>query len=511
MEYIPTIGLEIHAELKTKTKMFCGCLNNSDEKKPNINVCPICMGHPGTLPVINAEAVKKVLVVGRALKGTLAEYSQFDRKNYFYPDLPKGYQISQYKYPLVSGGELNGIEITRIHLEEDTGKLIHSGDSHGRVCITEVPFGGDEERFSYADFNRAGVPLMELVTEPVIKSAIEARQFAEELQLILRYLNVSNADMEKGQMRVEANISLSKSGGGNIVFSISVVTGKDSKNNIAAANNLGTKVEIKNLNSFKAVERAINYEIERQEKLLEKGEKIKHETRGWDENKQKTFAQREKEKSHDYRYFPEPDLPSLDLAARKQDFQEEVLLPELPQQKRYRFKKEYNFKDEQIEIFIRDKNLCDFFEEAASEVGKDFVFLTANYITTDLIGLLKEKFINGQIRNIPITPFNFAELVKMIAENKVSSRAGKDILKIMFETGKGATAIIKEKGIEQMDDSQTIEILAKEIIVENPCVVEDYKKGKESALQFLIGQAMKKTKGGLNLEIFTQTIKNLIK
>ena len=276
MEYKPTIGLEIHIELKTRTKMFCNCLNDPEEKHPNINICPICMGHPGTLPVINKEAIKKVLMVGQALKGNIPEYSQFDRKNYFYPDLPKGYQISQYKCPLVIGGELNNVKITRIHLEEDTGRLIHEGNKK-----------------SFVDFNRAGVPLMELVTEPVICSGKEARKFAEELQLILRYLEVSNADMEKGQMRIEVNISLSKN------------------------NNLGIKVEIKNLNSFRAVEKAIDYEIKRQTEILEKEEKIVQETRGWNENKGITFSQRKKEESHDYRYFPEPDLPILKISNLK--------------------------------------------------------------------------------------------------------------------------------------------------------------------------------------------------
>ena len=269
MNLTPTIGLEIHVELKTKTKMFCGCLNDPDEKHPNINICPICMGYPGVLPTINREAIKNVLKAGEALKGKISDYSQFDRKNYFYPDLPKGYQISQYKYPLVKGGELKGVKIRRIHLEEDTGRLIHETQNVS----------------SYIDFNRAGIPLMELVTEPDITSGKDAKYFCEEFQLILRYLDVSDADMEKGQMRCEVNISL----------------------------NMGTKVEIKNLNSFRAVEKAIDYEISRQTEILEKGGEVEQETRGWDENKEQTFSQRKKEEAHDYRYFPEPDLPALDL------------------------------------------------------------------------------------------------------------------------------------------------------------------------------------------------------
>src|SRR3989338_6281564 len=283
MSYHATIGLEVHAELKTQTKMFCNSKNDAHEARPNVNVCPVCLAHPGTLPVINREAVRQVLRVGVALGGTLADYTEFDRKNYFYPDLPKGYQISQYEFPLVSGGELNGVSITRVHLEEDTASSIH--DEEGRATII--------------DFNRAGVPLMELVTEPVITSAAEAGAFARELQLLLRYLDASEANMEKGEMRVEANVSVSRSDLGNRGLKVG---------------SLGTKVEIKNLNSFRAMERAITYEIERQKKVLERGESVQQETRGWDEAKQATFSQRSKEGSADYRYFPDPDLPSLRIS-----------------------------------------------------------------------------------------------------------------------------------------------------------------------------------------------------
>jgi len=275
MSYAPVIGLEIHVELKTKSKMFCSCENNPFEGDANSNVCPVCMAHPGSLPVINEEAVKKVIKTGLALNCQIAQESKFDRKNYFYPDLPKGYQISQYDKPFCKKGFLNingkKIRITRVHLEEDTGKLLH-------------PQGAD---YSLVDFNRAGVPLMELVTEPDLHSAKEARKFAEELQLIIRYLGVSNADMEKGQLRVEVNISLSKN------------------------KEMGTKVEIKNLNSFRIVEKAIDYETERQAEVLDSGKKVVQETRGWDEKKGITVSQREKEEAHDYRYFPEPDLPTF--------------------------------------------------------------------------------------------------------------------------------------------------------------------------------------------------------
>lgn len=478
MKYIPTIGLEIHVELKTQTKMFCNSANDPDEKHPNVNVCPVCMGHPGTLPVINKEAVKKVLLVGKALNGKLADYSQFDRKNYFYPDLPKGYQISQYKYPLVEGGELNGVKITRIHLEEDTGRLVHL--DHG----------------SAVDFNRAGMPLMELVTEPVIKNGEEARKFAEELQLILRYLDVSDADMEKGQMRVEVNISL----GGS--------TAK-----------LGTKVEIKNLNSFRAAERAINYEIERQAEALDKGDKVKQETRGWDENKGETFSQREKEESHDYRYFPEPDLPPLKIS----EMNFELIVPELPEQKRERFKKEYGLKDEQVEIFVGDKKLADYFEEVFSEIRElpslktdkkgnltevKLPNLVANYLISDLLGLMKEKMLSFD--ELLMTPENFAELMAMIGKGEINSRVAKDVLKIMVSKGGEPSAIVKELGLEQMSDESALAGAIEKIIAGNQSVVSDYKKGKEAAMQFLVGQGMKETKGSANPEILKKLLQEKI-
>ena len=275
-QYYTTIGLEIHTELNTKSKMFCGCINNPDEKTPNVNICPVCMAHPGTLPVINKKAVESVVRVGLALGSQIADFTEFDRKNYFYPDIPKAYQISQYKFPIVSGGKLKGIDITRVHLEEDTATSKH-----------------DKGNYSLVNFNRAGIPLMELVTEPVIHSAAEAGAFARELQLLLRYLNVSKANMEKGEMRVELNISISDN-----------------------PDKLGTKIEVKNINSFKAMERAAIYEIKRMTDLLEtgKGSEIVQETRGWDENKQATFPQRLKENANDYRYFPDPDLPKLFLS-----------------------------------------------------------------------------------------------------------------------------------------------------------------------------------------------------
>ncbi|MBU1091252.1 Asp-tRNA(Asn)/Glu-tRNA(Gln) amidotransferase subunit GatB [Patescibacteria group bacterium] len=474
---VPTIGLEIHIELKTKTKMFCDSLNDPDEKHPNVNVCPVCMGYPGVLPVINKEAVKHVLRTGLAIGGTLADYTQWDRKNYFYPDLPKGYQISQNKYPLVSGGGLNDIKITRIHLEEDAGKLIHQKD-----C-------------TFVDFNRAGVPLMELVTEPDIKSPEQARKFAEELRLLLKYLDVSNVDMEKGQMRIEVNISMA------------------SEN----SSELGTKAEIKNLNSFRIVEDVIKYEIERQTKILEKEERVVQETRGWDESKQKTFSQRAKEEAHDYRYFPEPDLPSLKISEIN-DFQNlEATIPELPWEKRKRLKEEYGIKEDLIENLTNDLDLSSFFERTISEsradgkkISKDrIVALTANYITSDLAGIMKEKLLDFE--SLLVTPENFADLIIMVAEDKISSRVAKDVLKEMIETGAEPHVVVSEKGLEQTSDTELIKDIAKKIINENTKAVEDYKKGNENSIQFLVGMIMKETRGVANPQKVKEILEKLLK
>lgn len=485
-EHQLTIGLEIHAELKTKTKMFCDSLNDPNEHHPNINICPVCMGHPGTLPVINKQAVESVIKVGMALGGNIPEYSQFDRKNYFYPDLPKGYQISQYKHPLVGGGELllpgfnKKIRITRVHLEEDTGRLVHEGND------------------SLVDFNRAGVPLMELVTEPDISSAEEARAFAEELQLLLRYLGVSEADMEKGEMRVEANISVARPG-----------------------EERGTKVEVKNLNSFRAVERAIAYEYKRQVKALGEGKKVVQETRGWDEGKQHTFSQRKKESAHDYRYFPEPDLPPLDLTDKKY-FDLEALratLPELPWQKRDRFAREYGVFGDASQMMVADKAMADFFESAVSEIAEwvedggkisreDLIKLAVNYMTSDLRALIKEA--EGSFGDTRVTPENFAELIKMAALGEVSSRGAKEILAEMFAGGGDPSDILESKGLKQMGNEADLTDMAQKIIRENPGAVADFKAGKLAALQFLVGKMMKETKGAANPAIAAELLRSMI-
>ena len=487
MAYIPTIGLEIHAELKTSSKMFCSCKNDPDEKKPNVNVCPICLGHPGTLPVINRDAVLKVLRLGAALDAKLADESRFDRKNYFYPDLPKGYQISQYQFPLVKKGVLeiptgSKIRITRVHLEEDAARTVH-----------------DERGSSLIDYNRAGVPLMELVTEPDLSTAKNSREFAEELQIILKYLGISDADMEKGQMRVEANVSVSPE-----------------------LNVLGTKVEVKNINSFRAVEKAIDFEIKRQSELLDGGEKVKQETRGWDDVQNITRSQRSKEEAHDYRYFPEPDLPPLDLREIPEFNLGELKsgLPELPGQKRIRLKKEYGIAGSKLEIFIQDKSLSEFFEAVVSEFEEllkaepkeKLIGLVVNYMTSDLLGLLKEK--GEAIAKTEVTPENFAELMEMLYKEELSSRGAKDILKQMIDAPGGEAndphKIAEREGFMQIMDEGALKDIVENVLAANEKAAADYKNGKEVSLQFLIGQAMreaKRRKIGANPQILSEIIK----
>jgi len=464
MQYKPTIGLEIHAELATKTKMFCSSANDPDEARPNVNVCPVCMGHPGTLPVINKEAVRQVLRVGVALGGELADYTEFDRKNYFYPDLPKGYQISQYEHPLVAGGTLAGVELTRIHLEEDTGTNIHK-DGHSLV-----------------NYNRAGIPLLELVTEPVISSAEAARDFGKEFQLLLRTLEASAANLEKGEMRLEANIS---------------VAPED-------AEEFGTKVEIKNLNSFQIAYDAIQYEIKRQQEVLEKGGELVQETRGWDEEKEKTFSQRAKETSDDYRYFPDPDLPKLKIS-EVAEFASDVLeesLPELLVESRARLEK-LGLSSDDTATFLERPDLKKLFDETIAETGagEEVIRLTVNYITSDVIGLEREHDCRQEI-----APADFAMLITMIADEELSSRGGKDTLAIMFSAGGDPREIAKIEGLLQQSSEADLLPVVREIIRENPDVTADYQGGNQSAIQYLVGQGMQKTGGAANPQVLKELL-----
>lgn len=469
---IPTIGLEIHAELNTKSKMFCGCKNDALETKPNTNVCPICLAHPGTMPTMNRAAVESVIKLGYAVGGKINEKSHFDRKSYFYPDLPKGYQISQYDEPLVEGGNLTGIRIKRVHLEEDTASSVHSED--GETLI---------------DYNRSGVPLMELVTEPDIKTSEEAVRFAEELQLILRYLGISDADMERGQMRVEVNISIRNK----------------------EEDPWGTKVEIKNLNSFRAVRDSILYEIERQEEMLRRGEPVSQETRGWNDVWGKTESQRAKESAHDYRYFPEPDLPPLDLTKWNLETLKNSL-PELPEAKRVRFMEIYSLNRLQAENLVADKLLAEYFENAVSEL-KTYVpvsdaSLIFNYLTSDLRGLMNTK--NVSWKNLKIKPGHLARLVALILEGRLQSRTAKDLLVKMFETGEDPEELAEAAGTRVIGSEAELQEIVDEIISKNPKPVEDFKKGKENALQFLVGQGMAKTKGQASPDVLREVFRKAL-
>lgn len=467
-KYTTVVGLEIHAELKTRSKMFCSCKNNPDEIRPNYNVCPICMGHPGTLPTINKEAVRHVIRIGNAVGGNIADFTEWDRKNYFYPDIPKGYQISQYAHPLIRGGSIAGVELTRIHLEEDTASSLH-----------------DQGDFSLVDFNRSSVPLMELVTEPVIRDAKTAGNFARELQLLLRYLGAGDANMEKGEMRVEANISVTEDASGD-------------------PKKFGTKVEVKNLNSFKSVERAIDYEVKRHIDLIERGEKIVQETRGFDETTGKTFSQRAKEDSHDYRYFPDPDLPKLFISEIPEFSAEEIkaTLPELPWEKRARYKNDYRMKDEDAEMFVQDDVLRTFFEQVVSKLSDSLTHkLAINYITSDIAGLMKKEKDSISDWVVKISSEHFVELILMINSGELSSRSAKDILAMIWsgsEAEKSPKIIAETHGMIQKNDPEALLKTIEEIVATNPSVLADYKAGKQAALQFFVGQIMKQTKGSVN-------------
>jgi aspartyl-tRNA(Asn)/glutamyl-tRNA(Gln) amidotransferase subunit B len=471
-EYYVTIGLEIHAELKTKSKMFCGCLNNPEEVKPNKNICPVCMAHPGSLPVMNKKAIESVVKVGLALGGVINEdFSEFDRKNYFYPDIPKAYQISQYKFPIVYGGELSGVKITRVHLEEDTATSKHDQDPTK----------------SLVDFNRAGVPLMELVTEPVIHHVSDISSFAKELQLILRYLDVSDANMEKGQMRVEVNISISP----------------DPKK-------FGVPVEVKNINSFKSAERAALFEIERMKKFWEENREIEiiKETRGFDENKGVTFSQRNKEVAEEYRYFPDPDLPKLILKDLFDIPQMRLELPELPEQKRQRLSISYGIKSDDIENYIYDTKLGDYFEKIASLLSNDVnkSQLASNYIISDLLGLQKkdDNFIFPKEEQLK-------ELIELISSNEISSRVAKDLLPEISSFKESVREIAEKRGLIQKNDKESMIVIGKLVIENNPNVVSDYKSGKDSVLMFLVGQFMKESRGSANPSLAKEVLEELMK
>ncbi len=492
-KYIPVIGMEVHVELKTSSKMFCSCKNSlGHEKKPNIHICPVCTAQPGTLPVPNEKAIEAVQLAGLALNCELNLKSKFDRKNYFYPDIPKGYQISQFDQPLCGLGhmditvtgengkqEIKKIGVTRIHLEEDTGKLVH-------------PEGADH---TLVDFNRAGVPLMELVTEPDIENGEQSRIFCTKLQQICRYLGISDADMEKGNMRCEVNLSLHKEGEPKLS---------------------GTKVEVKNINSFRFVEKAINYEIERQSEMLENGEKIVQETRGWDSVKNVTVSQRKKESAHDYRYFPEPDIPPMEFTAQYVESLR-AKLPELPSAKEKRFTEEYGLNVDDIAIITAESDLAEYFEQVISELKEKIasheisvaeekaIKLAVNYLISEVRKHLAEN--NHDIRDLKITPENYAELIGIVADGKINSSAAQIVLKEMYHTGGDPSHIIEEKNLGQVNDTGELEKAVDAVLEANAQSVEDYKAGKENALKFLMGQVMKQSGGKANPQMVMEMLK----
>lgn len=487
MKYIPVIGMEVHAELKTRSKMFCSCSNGQGlEKEPNLHICPVCTGQPGTLPVPNMRAIECVQLVGLALGCSLRLESKFDRKNYFYPDLPKGYQISQFDRPLCEKGTMiigeKLFRITRIHLEEDTGKLSHA--ARGTTLV---------------DLNRAGVPLMELVTEPDFESGKEARAFCQRLRQILRYLDVSDADMEKGQMRCEVNISLYREGDDRLS---------------------GTKVEIKNLNSFRSVERAADFEIARQTELLTNGKSITQETRGWDDAAGRTVSQRIKESAHDYRYFPEPDIPKLVFS---ESYVEDLRrsLPELPDARAHRFRSEYGLPESDAAVLVAERDIADYFERVSSELlekrasgeakadAKKLIKLAANYFLTEIRKYLSEK--GGDMRSVPVAPENYAEFIALVADGAINSSAAQRVLSEMMRGGDSDPShIIERLGLAQTNDRGEITRVIQDVLASNGKSVSDYQNGKEAALQFLVGQTMKASKGKANPELVRDILLEMI-
>lgn len=466
--YTATIGLEIHVHLKTKTKMFSRSLNTvdiSDTAQPNIYISPIDLAHPGTLPTINKKALEHMVRIGLAVGGTIADFTEFDRKNYFYPDIPKGYQISQYKYPIVSGGSVAGFALTRIHLEEDTATSKHF------------------EHSSLIDYNRAGAPLMELVTEPVLHTPEDIVVFARELQLLLRYLGASDAHIEKGQMRVEVNLSVSKT------------------------DTLGTKVEVKNIGSISAAAKAASYEIQRQIEVLESGETLVQETRGWHDQTQSTFSQRSKENAKDYRYFPEPDLPKLYLHSLFDLEAIQASLPELPQEKRKRYAETFGIKDEDIEFYINDIQAASFFENLASLLSQEQLLTASNYITSDIAGIIKQGY--EQVFTT-LQPDSFAALITMVTEGVVNSRGAKDILFLLITEGGDPQEIAEAKGLIQDNDIASLQAVVQSIIDEHPMQAQEFREGKDNLIKFFVGQAMKETKGSGNPSVLTELFKEML-
>ncbi len=478
MKFEPVIGLEVHVELATASKMFCGCpVVDSVEAEPNTAVCPVCSGMPGALPVANERAIEYSIRVGLALGCTIQLVSIFARKNYFYPDMPKAYQISQFEDPLATDGEIiiqtdageKTIRVRRAHLEEDAGKLTHINGA------------------SLVDLNRAGVPLLEIVSEPDMHSATEARAYAENLRDILRYLEVNSGDMEKGVIRFEANIS---------------VRPEDTEK-------LGTRTEVKNLNSFRAMEDAINYEIERQSKLIEAGGTVDQETMGWDEAKSQTYTMRGKEDSHDYRYFPEPDLPPLLVSDAWRD-RVAASLPELPRAKFERFVADFELSEYDAGVLVADKTTAEYFESALESASKKVTpKMVANWMTGDLFALMNQN--ETSITTLKLSPADLAELVTLVAEGEINQNTAKKILAEVFESGASPKAIVVERGWGQVSDGAVIGALVADVVNEHQVEVTSYREGNEGVANWLFGQVMKKARGQANPQILREELMRQLK
>jgi aspartyl-tRNA(Asn)/glutamyl-tRNA(Gln) amidotransferase subunit B len=482
------IGLEIHAQLSTETKIFCGCSTRFGDE-PNANTCPVCLGLPGALPVLNRRAVELGARAALALGLHVNQRSIFARKNYFYPDLPKGYQISQYDRPFSERGELDiltaerdegghardwrpmRIRITRLHLEEDAGKNVHEG----------LP---ETDRYSYIDLNRAGTPLAEIVTEPDFRTSWEAYDYVNHVRRALQWVGASDADMEKGNLRCEANVSVRRAG----------------------SEKFGTKVELKNLNSVRFMQKAIEYEIERQIEQIERGERVVQETRLWDERNQRTRPMRSKEEAHDYRYFPEPDLPPLVVSA---EFVERVRaeMPELPESRRARFVGEFGLPFNDAAQLTSERTLADYYEQAARASGNPRA--AANWIRTELLRELEAA--GRRADESPVAPAELAALVRLIDEEKISGKQGKDVLVEMFRTGKPASVIVEEQGLAQVSDRGEIGRVADEVIAANPKQLEQYRAGKEALIGFFVGQVMKASGGKANPKLVNDVLREKLK
>ncbi len=467
-DFEPVIGLEVHAELETRSKMFCACeVVDATQAEPNTAVCPVCTGMPGVLPVVNRRAVEFALRVALALECEVAGRSIFARKNYFYPDLPKGYQISQYEQPLARNGRLrfhtpageSAVRIRRVHLEEDTGKLTHLGQ--------------EAERYSLVDLNRAGIPLLEIVTEPDLHSAAEVRAYAAALRTLLRYLGVNSGDMQKGVIRVEPNVSVRPAG----------------------RQDLGTRVEIKNLNSFRALERSVAFEIDRQSRLLAQGLPVQMETVGWDEARQVTVSQRVKETEDDYRYFPEPDLPPLvvdpDWVA-----QVRASLPELPFEKMGRFLETYGLRFNEAELLVSERALADYFEAVAAAAPGVAPQVAANWVTGELFGLMNQAGVG--IEAVPVAPAALAEVIALVESGEINQNTGKSVLAEVFASGRPAQEIIATGGLQQISDAAAIAALVEQVLQAHPEELAEYLGGKSAISNWLFGQVMRAAGGQAN-------------